>query len=350
MATASDNLSVRVAIAGMSHDHVNFILRRSPQSDIEIVGIAETNAAIVERYDERYGLDRALVYAELDAMLDETQPEVVTAYGSIYEHLQVVEVCAPRGIHVMVEKPLAVNMTHAQKMADLARQHQIHLLTNYETTWYSSNHALYRMVHEDNYIGPIRKIIVRDGHRGPQEIGASAEFLAWLTDPVQNGGGAVIDFGCYGANLATWLMGNQTPLSVTAEFQQTKPDLYPKVDDDATIILNYERCQAIVGGSWTWPIGRKDMEVYGSKGFVYALDRERICHQQIGDDVPQTETLPARPAPYHDAFAWLAAVVRGKLQIGPHDLSSLANNLIVVQILDTARESARSGQRVQLGA
>jgi predicted dehydrogenase len=137
---------------------------------------------------------------------------------------------------------------------------------------------------------------------------------------------------------------------VTAEFQQTKPDLYPKVDDDATIILNYERCQAIVGGSWIWPTGRKDMEVYGPEGFVYALDRARICHQQIGDDVPQTETLPARPAPYHDAFAWLAAVVRGKLQIGPLDLSSLANNLIVVQILDAARESARSGQRVHLSA
>jgi predicted dehydrogenase len=70
---------------------------------------------------------------------------------------------------------------------------------------------------------------------------AAPEFLQWLTDPVLNGGGALTDFGCYGADLATWFMNGETPLTVTAVTQQIKPDLYPKVDDEATIILAYKK-------------------------------------------------------------------------------------------------------------
>ena len=51
-----------------------------------------------------------------------------------------------------------------------------------------------------------------DGHRGPKEINVQPEFFGWLTDPVKNGGGALFDFGCYGANLMTWMMDNQRPL------------------------------------------------------------------------------------------------------------------------------------------
>jgi predicted dehydrogenase len=71
----------------------------------------------------------------LAEVLAKAKPEAVTAFGSISAHLAVVQACAPKGIHVMVEKPLAVNLDHARQMAALARQHHIHLLTNYETTW-----------------------------------------------------------------------------------------------------------------------------------------------------------------------------------------------------------------------
>ena len=67
------------------------------------------------------------------------------------------------------------------------------------------------------------------------------EFLAWLNDPKLNGGGALYDFGCYGADLMTWLMDGQRPISVTATTQQIKPDIYPRVDDEATIILTYPK-------------------------------------------------------------------------------------------------------------
>ncbi len=76
-------------------------------------------------------------------MLDKIKPEAVVAFGSIFDHLAVIEACAPRGIHVMVEKPLAVNMQHANRMAELAEKHHIFLLTDYETSWYPTTATRY---------------------------------------------------------------------------------------------------------------------------------------------------------------------------------------------------------------
>jgi predicted dehydrogenase len=101
------------------------------------------------------------------------------------------------------------------------------------------------MVIEQKAIGEIRKIIFYKGHIGPKEINCSPEFLNWLTDPNLNGGGALFDFGCYGANLATWFLNNQKPLSVTAVTRQTKPNIYPKVDDDATVVITYPKVQVV---------------------------------------------------------------------------------------------------------
>src|ERR1700760_3496589 len=105
---------VRLGIAGLVHGHVGWPLRRPADDVIRIVGIAEADSAVVGRYRERFHLDPGLIYADLEAMIDATHPEVVAAYGSIYDHLRVVEICAPRGIHVMVEKPLAVSYDHAK--------------------------------------------------------------------------------------------------------------------------------------------------------------------------------------------------------------------------------------------
>lgn len=272
---------VRVGVVGLVHTHVHWILAgvatdRAKADDIEIVGIAEPNRELAERYLKRHNLPLSLLYPTIEEMLEKTKPEAVTDFGKIIDHLRTVQVCAPRGIHVMVEKPLAVSLDHARQMEALAKKHNIHLLTNYETTWYGSNHKAYALMHTDKAIGDIRKIVVHDGHPGPKEIGVNNEFLEWLTDPVENGAGALFDFGCYGANLATWLLQGQRPTSVMAVTQQIKPDVYPKVDDEATIVLTYPKAQAVIQASWNWPFNRKDMEIYGQTGYVFTLDGKRM--------------------------------------------------------------------------
>jgi predicted dehydrogenase len=289
----------------------------------------------------------SIVYPTLEEMLEKTKPEAVTAFNSIYQHLEVVKACAPRGVHVMVEKPLSYSYDHAKQMEALVKKHGIHLLTNYETTWYGSNQKAYSLIHEGNAIGPIRKIVVHDGHSGPKEIGVGPEFLEWLTDPVQNGGGAIIDFGCYGADLITWLMKGERPVSVSAVTQTIKPDIYPKVDDEATIIVTYPSAQGIIQASWNWPVGRKDMEVYGKTGYVFTIDNLKMRFRK--NEREKEVFLEAEPKqfPQDEPFAYLAAVIRGKIK-PENDLSSLATNMIVVEILDAARRSAKEGKVIHL--
>ncbi|WP_232064500.1 Gfo/Idh/MocA family protein [Rhodocytophaga rosea] len=338
---------IRVGVAGLNHGHAPMILNYKNKEVVEMVGIAEPNRELAEQYAKKYGFSMDIVYNSLEEMLDKTKPEAVAAFNSIFGHLEVVKICAPRGIHVMVEKPLAISLDHAKQMEALAKKHKIHLLTNYETTWYGSTHKAYAMVNQDKSIGDIRKIVVHDGHPGPMEIGVGKEFLDWLTDPEQNGGGALIDFGCYGADLITWLMKGERPVSVTAITQQIKPDIYPKVDDEATIIVTYPKAQGIIQASWNWPVSRKDMAIYGKTGYIQTIDalnmRVRL-HEKS-----QENTLKAEPtkSPQQNPFDYLAAVIRGEIK-STDDLSSLSINMVAMEILDAARRSAKEGKTIYL--
>lgn len=352
--TAQSDSPLRIGVAGVSHGHLGNVIGTMNRGDYTIVGVAEPN----EEYRNNNGLVGRLpkekFYADLGEMLDKEHPEAVVAYGSILDHMAVVEACAPRGIHVMVEKPLATTYKQAQKIAALAEKYGIKVMTNYETTWYATNHHVKHLVDEGR-MGEVRRINVYDGHEGPVEIGCDDKFMSWLSDPVGNGGGAVIDFGCYGANLATWIMGGRKPKTVYAVLQHNKPQVYPNVDDDATIILDYGGCTVQIMGSWCWPMSRKDMYVYMDKGYIYQKNANQMETYVMGRGKGEF-TAPALQAPYNDSYRYLRALVRGELDSNPHndvdpaihDLNSLENNLIVCQILEAAIKSARTGKVVRL--
>ena len=342
----TEKAPVRFAIIGLTHDHAaGFIPRTRNRKDIQLAGIVEPNEALQARYASRYHLETNFFYAKLEDLLAKTNIQAVATFTSTLEHRRVVEACAARGLHVMMEKPLAVNMEHARAIESAAKKGGVEVLVNYETTWYPGNQAAYSLVHEQQAIGELRKIVVHDGHRGPKEIGCSAAFLEWLTDPVLNGGGALNDFGCYGADLMTWLMRGQRPVSVFAVTQQIKPDIYPKVEDEATIVLTYPEAQGIIQASWNWPFDRKDLEIYGKTGYVLVPRMDQLRVRKAGSAEAET-TAPALTGATADPLSYLAAVARGDLK--PAGLSSLEVNMTVIEILDAARESARTGKRVEL--
>jgi predicted dehydrogenase len=338
---------IRLAIAGTTHGHTSFILGRKEKTDFQLVGVFEKNTELAKNLAKKFGFDTKLIHNNLEKMLDIVKPEAVVAFGSIFEHMAVVEACAPRGIHVMVEKPLATNVEHAQRMVELAEKYHIHLLTNYETSWYPTTAKSFQLVNDSNFIGNIKKAVIHDGHQGPKEIGCDKVFLDWLTDPVQNGGGALIDFGCYGANLMTYIQKGQEPFSVTAVTRNFKPEIYPKVDDEATIIVDYPESQCIIQASWNWPFGRKDMELYGDSGYIIAADNKNM---RLRNNTMKTEkamqVTSKDIAIYEDPFSYFFDVISGKVKMTKYDPYSLENNVLVVKILDAARESARTGKTV----
>ncbi len=342
---AQSDPPLKVGVVGLVHTHVHWILGRENIGDIAIVGIVEPNKTLAMQYSKQHGFSMDLVFDNLEEMLEASAPEVVTDFGTIRGHLETVRICAPKGVHVMVEKPLAVSLKHAKEMAKLAEENNIHLLTNYESTWYPTTYKSHEMVKLGD-LGGIRKIVVHDGHPGPKEIGVNEEFLEWLTDPVENGGGAITDFGCYGANLITLLLGNEKPTSVLAVTQQIKPEVYPKVDDEATIILTYPKAQGIIQASWNWTYNRKDMEIYGTRGLIRTIDGPTM-YTRMGKGKENRLNLEPVAYPLNDPFAYFKGVVRGKIDPGI-SLSSLPNNMIVMEILEAAKESAKTGKRVYL--
>ncbi len=127
--------------------------------------------------------------------------------------------------------------------------------------------------------------------------------------------------------------------------QHIKPAVYPKVDDEATIVLAYPEATGIIQASWNWPFDRKDMEIYGVTGQVWTVRKDSL-RVRLGEK-PETQiAAPALAPPEGDPLSYLAAVVRGKAS--PAGLSSLKVNMVVTEILDAARVSARTGKAVKL--
>jgi scyllo-inositol 2-dehydrogenase (NADP+) len=346
-APRDEDAPLRVALAGLAHDHAyGFFDQLRKRQDVALVGVAESDHALTASYASRYGLAASLFHEDLDELLNTVHPQAVLGYGSTFDHRRVVEVAARHGVPVMVEKPLAVSLADGLAIQKAAREGKIHVLVNYETTWYRSNRAAYDLVH-DGSIGEVRKVVVHDGHKGPKEIGVSPAFFAWLTDPEKNGGGALYDFGCYGADLMTWLMDGRRPDSVSAVTQRIKPDVYPRVDDEATIVLTYPRAQAILQASWNWPFDRKDMEVYGRTGQVITVKRDAV-RVRLPDKDEQVVEAKALPPHYADSLSYLKAVVAEGL--APEGLSSLETNMVVTEILAAARRSALTGKAVAVAA
>lgn len=338
---------LRLGIVGLTHGHVaGFFHGHLKRPDIDIVGIAEPDAQLRQRYAKQFGIDNNLFYSSLDEMITKTHPKAVLVYTDTFDHRKIVEECAARGVHVMMEKPLAVSYADAKAMQRAAQKGHIHVLVNYETTWYASNKAAYDLVQEGK-LGSLWKVVAHDGHQGPKEIHVQPEFFSWLTNPKLNGAGALYDFGCYGADLMTWLMKGEAPESVTAVTKQIKPSIYPKVDDEADVILNYPNAVGILQPSWNWPFNIKDMVVYGKTGYVKTIQQGTIELRQEGDKEARNEQAKPLEAPYDDSIHYFRAVIDGQIK-DEHELSSLDTNVIVSEILDAARQSAQSGKTVKL--
>jgi len=351
-AQAQTAAPVRVAIVGLVHGHVQgFLHNLASHPEIALVGISDPDPALRQKYIAKTHLSGDMFFATEAEMLKKTHPQAILVYTSIAGHRAAIEEAAPLHIAAMVEKPLATTVEDALAIQALSEKYNVPVLTNYETTWYNSNTAAVKML-EEGKIGDLRKLVVHDGHEGPKEIHVDPEFFNWLTDPKENGAGAMFDFGCYGVDLATWIMHGELPTTVTAVALQLKPQIYPKVDDDSTIVLTYPHAQAILQGSWNWPFARKDMEVYGATGYVDTLYEDAAPGAKLrmrlpGEKAEHVETAPALTAPQNDSLNYLAAVLGGSLK-PQHDLTSLDTNVAVVRILDAARRSAQTGKTIYL--
>jgi predicted dehydrogenase len=334
---------LRVLLAGLAHGHAGGFLRQAEPDVVTLVGVWESDATVWEKYKENPRLAGVTRYPDLNEALRQSGAEAVWAFSDTRDHLAIVQAAAPRKLSVIVEKPLAVSWTAAAEMSDLARRHGTLVLTNYETSWYPAFAEVRQMLGTDGPLGPLRQLYVQAGHEGPVKIRVGPEFLAWLRDPVRAGGGALFDFGCYGANLATWWLGNRAPEFVSAHTSRYDPVNYPDCDDHAVIQIVYPDVHVTVVGSWHWPYSRKDAALYGERGAVVTTNERTYSLRTGRTPAAQRDAGVPRRVP----LSWFAATIRaGRDPV--EDPGSLANNLIVMRILEAARRSASEGRAVRL--
>ncbi len=337
----------RIAIVGLDHDHVWGLLKYlKAEPDAELVAIAEPQPALVKEAKSRVQ-SSVKFYPAYVPMLDEVKPDAVIVTTSNDRHLEILRECAKRHIHYSVEKPLATNAADAREMEKLANQAGIKLMVNYWNAWVAPSHELFHRV-RDGQVGAVQKIIVQYGHAGPKEIGVSEYFANWLYDPIKNGGGAIMDFGCYGAEWALWLKGR--PKGVQALAQKLKVSQHNKVDDDATILLEYSDATVIIEASWDWPHSMGQVQVFGPKGSLLATGsalfyrpaEDRGKSGLEGDPV----ALSAPQGATSNPVAYFVDCIRHDKSI--EEPLSAQLNVQVLEILDAARESVRTGRAQEL--
>ena len=338
----------RIAIVGLDHDHVWGLLQSiadTPEADL--VAIADAHADLVEKAKSQVP-GTVKFYSDYIRMLDEAHPEAVFVTTENGRHLEILRECAKRHIHYSTEKPMATDTADAREMERLAENAGIKLMVNYWNAWVPSSYELVRRV-KAGEIGPIGKIVVQYGHNGPKEIGVSKQFGDWLYDPVRNGGGAIMDFGCYGAEWALWVKGR--PTSVYATTRKLKIDQHNRVDDDATLTLNYPDSTAVIEASWDWPYSMDRVYVFGSKGSLLATRDALIARSSSADNRESSPdgnpaSLSALPHGKSNPIAYLLSQIHSNDPV--EDPLSGQLNVQVMEILDAARESARTGRTVEL--
>jgi predicted dehydrogenase len=347
-AAKSPEGKTRLAIVGLDHDHVWGLLGYiAKESDAELVAIAESQPDLVKAAKSKVP-DSVKFYADYVAMLDEAKPDAVIVTTSNDRHLEILRECAKRHIHYSVEKPMATNAADAREMERLASRSGIKIMVNYWNAWVAPTNELYQRV-KDGQLGAVQKIIVQYGHEGPKEIGVSEYFANWLYDPVKNGGGAIMDFGCYGAEWALWLKGR--PKAVMATAQKLKVEQHNKVDDDSTIVLDYPDATVIIEASWDWPYNMGRVQVFGPKGSLLATGSELFYRSS---DARGSKTglegervsLNAPPQGTSNPISYFVDCIRHDKPI--KDPLSTNLNVHVMEILDAARESVRTGQVQEL--
>jgi predicted dehydrogenase len=340
----------KMAVVSMLHTHVYGHLGAIMKSDqVKLVGVSETLPELIARAEKgdntRPAVPESLIFNDWRKMIDETKPDFVWAFTPTNEHLDVVSYCAPRGIHVMMEKPLAANYKDALEIAALAKKHNILVMANYGSTWGAAQYAVKSVV-DSGEIGPIWRLHALTGHGGPGDP-AKSPFVAWLADPVKNGGGALVDFGCYLVNWSLWLKG--MPESVYASTNHLKPQMFPKVEDNATIILNYKDGVAILEATWDLPPAQRVVnEVYGTKGSIAGNLLFKPGQKDGGRGGPQGSPIEVTPLPPErtEAIAYMVNRLKTKQPLdGP---SALDLNVNVQEVLEAAKISVKTGQAVPL--
>jgi len=332
---------LRIGVAGLVHDHVWKELgfwRGCPQA--EIVAVTDRHPELMERVERECGPVQK--YATAEEMFARESLDALQLCASNRDDVEIGLQALARGIPCLLEKPMAHCLAGADALLEAARAQNVLLAINWPLQWKPEVQTALQQI-DAGAIGTVFELNVRMAHEGPRELGCSPYFCNWLFDAEQNGGGALIDYCCYGAALIRLVLGRPQFVFGFAG-NLCKQDL--PVEDNARLMLIYERALGQTAGSWTQRPWFHELIAYGTEGTLWTLAGKLWIDQSPHGDQPremECSPLPfgARNAP--EQFLNCLASNTPFPGMGSSEISRDAQ-----EILEAGMLSSQTGRRIAL--
>lgn len=333
----------RIAVLGMAHDHLWGNLKDlCAAKDAELVGGADPSPDLRRLFCESSGCSKT--FEDFEELLEAEKPDAVFGFSAPSQHADIVEMCAERGVHVMVEKPMAATLAQADRMLTAARSSGIRLMVNWPTAWQPKFATALRLVREER-LGRLWQITWRGGHGGPEELGCSPEFCRFLFDRELNGSGAFTDYGGYGASLCLLFLSGSPNSVMAMAGRLVKTHL--AVEDNGILLMRYPQALCRLEMTWSEAVPMKsahDLVLYGTEGTLAVGEEIRLFTRQH----PDGEAIVADPPPRASANAtrhFVRCIVDG---LEPEGLTSPDLSRAAQEIVEAGLRSATSGVEISL--
>lgn len=346
----------RYRVAGISFEHMHMgdnLRMAAEHADCEVVGVCDIDRSRLLNAQQDLGLADSQLYADWKHCIEDCQPDLLVLCPATGDHAVWVERLAPFGLPLLIEKPMAANLSDADRMLAVCSQHDVLLAINWPLVWVPAHRTAKRLIDEGR-IGQILEVHYYGGNRGPlwhtagkREISAievaRQKPLSWFYSRAK-GGGSLLDYLGYGATLGTWFLNGAKPIEVTAVVD-ANPSL--EVDEHSITVARYEFGLSKFETRWgtytdPWtnqPQPQCGFVLVGTEGTISSFDYAKTIRLQDQANAAgvEIESDTLSPPTQNPIQALIDCLQHGRSLQGP---LSPEISRIGQQIVDTAYQSA----------
>ncbi len=322
-------------------------------SAFRLVGVASGRAENARRVAEQFGIPQAT--DDWKRLLETVEADLVSIVTPVDLHHPMARAALGRGLHVLCEKPFALNQAQAKDLAGLAREKARVNAVNHEFRHYPARAAVTRWIGEGR-LGRVEHLVIRD--RVPGWARSPSRRLTWLTEK-QRGGGYLGALGSHHVDqLLLWGGPVRRVFCRLRSLASTVPDASPAhraitADDGFTLLLEFRGgATGVVDLFSGAQVRRERFEIYGSSDSFVIRDGYHVGRPKADGDIeelPIPEDLRLKPTPETPLLAPFGVKVemlRAAIQDGKPASPDFAQGVEIQKVLDAARLSDQSGEWV----
>ncbi|HDI72713.1 MAG TPA: Gfo/Idh/MocA family oxidoreductase [Candidatus Altiarchaeales archaeon] len=236
--------------------------------NVELIAVCDTNEEIAKRAKEKWGAKAW--YTDYEKMLKERDDLKAVVIASPPKfHCEQGIACAEKGLHLLIEKPLAVTNKEAWDIVNTAKENKVKLMVGCDRRFWPQNQWAKNLIEE----GVIGKVMMGRAtmHEHVKFYQENIAFTDFRLHPEIAGGSAVSDTGAHAIDLLIWLIGSPVKRVIgIADRRVLDERRWGKCDDTAVIMMEHENgALGYVSCNRFSPVVSQFTEVYGDEGTIF---------------------------------------------------------------------------------